>query len=246
MIPHFSRNCKGFFEKSLPFPFFAPEDWRKGPFAGAGRGEVRSERPADDVVEDGLHVVDVVGFALQYRGVAHRYAHTAQGGDALVDLPLGAARHLGAAHHGLEDLAHQRLGLPAGFDLIQPGPDKAALQEAEHQGVRAQGFDDMVNDKDHLVGEAGKLGGVLLGSGTGVVQQLVAHPGQQGLRDRTLIGKIEVERALAHLGAGGDILHAGLGGAPLQKQLVSCIQKRAALFLFLSFHGAHSLLHPLF
>ena len=90
------------------------------------------------------------------------------------------------------------------------------------------------------------FGGVLLGSGTGVVQQLVAHPGQQGLRDRTLIGKIEVERALAHLGAGGDILHAGLGGAPLQKQLVSCIQKRAALFLFLSFHGAHSLLHPLF
>ena len=90
------------------------------------------------------------------------------------------------------------------------------------------------------------FGGVLLGSGTGVVQQLVAHPGQQGLRDRTLIGKIEVECALAHLGAGGDILHAGLGGAPLQKQLVSCIQKRAALFLFLSFHGAHSLLHPLF
>ena len=129
---------------------------------------------------------------------------------------------------------------------IQPGPDKAALQEAEHQGVRAQGFDDMVDDKDHLVGEAGKLGSVLLGGGTGVVQQLVAHPGQQGLRDRTLIGKIEVERALAHLGAGGDILHAGLGGAPLQKQLVSCVQKRTALFLFLSFHGAHSLLHPLF
>ena len=90
------------------------------------------------------------------------------------------------------------------------------------------------------------FGGVLLGSGAGVVQQLVAHPGQQGLRDRTLIGKIEVECALAHLGAGGDILHAGLGGAPLQKQLVSCIQKRAALFLFLSFHGAHSLLYPLF
>ena len=105
------------------------------------------------IVEDGLHVVDVVGFALQYRGVAHRYAHAAQGGDTLVDLPLGAARHLGAAHHGLEDLAHQRLGLAAGFDLIQPGPDKAALQEAEHQGVRAQGFDDMVDDKDHLSGK---------------------------------------------------------------------------------------------
>ena len=68
----------------------------------------------------------------------------------------------------------------------------------------------MVDDKDHLVGEAGKLGSVLLGGGTGVVQQLVAHLGQQGLRDRTLIGKIEVERALAHLGAGGDILHAVL------------------------------------
>ena len=83
MIPHFSRNCKGFFEKSLPFPFFAPRDWRKGPFAGAGRGEVRSERPADDVIEDGLHVVDVVGLALQHGGIAHRHAHAAQGGDAL-------------------------------------------------------------------------------------------------------------------------------------------------------------------
>ena len=128
----FFAQLQGLFEKSLPFPFFAPRDWRKGPFAGAGR-ERCSERPADDVVEDGLHVVDVVRLALQYRGVAHRYAHTAQGGDALVDLPLSAARHLGAAHHGLEDLAHQRLGLAAGFDLIQPGPDKAALQEAEHQ-----------------------------------------------------------------------------------------------------------------
>ena len=28
-----------------------------------------------EVVEDGLHVVDVVGLALQHGGIAHRYAH---------------------------------------------------------------------------------------------------------------------------------------------------------------------------
>ena len=45
----------------------------------------------------------------------------------------------------------------------------------------------------------------------------------------------------AHLGAGGDILHAGLGCAPLQEQLVCCIQKRPALFLLFAFHGIHAL-----
>ena len=33
-------------KKVCLFRFFALEDWHKGPFAGAGRGEVRSERPA--------------------------------------------------------------------------------------------------------------------------------------------------------------------------------------------------------
>ena len=84
-------------------------------------------------------------------------------------------------------------------------------------------------------------GSVLLGGGTGVVQQLVAHPPQQGLHHRTFVLKIQVKSAFGHLGPGGDVLHAGLGGAALQKQLVGCIQQGPALFLFFAFHGTHAL-----
>ena len=98
----------------------------------------------------------------------------------------------------------------------------------------------MVDDEHYLRGKVGQLG-VLLDRKAGIAQQLVAHPPQQRLHHRALILKIQIKRAFAHLCPAGDILHAGLGGAPLQKQLVGCIQQGAALFLFLTFHGAHAL-----
>ena len=98
----------------------------------------------------------------------------------------------------------------------------------------------MVDDEHYLRGKVGQLG-VLLDRKAGIVQQLVAHPPQQRLHYRALILKIQVKRSLAHLGTAGDILHAGLGGAPLQKQLVGCIQQGAPLFLLFPFHGAHAL-----
>ena len=83
--------------------------------------------------------------------------------------------------------------------------------------------------------------GVLTDRKAGIAQQLVAHPPQQRLHHRALILKIQIKRSFAHLGTAGDILHAGLGGAPLQKQLVGCIQQGAALFLLFPFHGTHAL-----
>ena len=98
----------------------------------------------------------------------------------------------------------------------------------------------MVDDEHYLRGKVGQLG-VLLDCKAGIAQQLVAHPPRQRLHHRALILKIQIKRAFAHLCPAGDILHAGLGGAPLQKQLVGCIQQGAALFLFLTFHGAHAM-----
>ena len=194
----------------------------------------------DDVVEHGFHGVDVVGFAFKDGRVAHRHAHAAQRRDALVDFALGQAGHFGAGHDGVEQFAHQRLGFAGGFDLVQPRPDEAALQKTEHQGVVPQGLNDVVDDEDHLVGKIHQRAGALTGR-HGVVQQLVAHAGQKRLGHSTFVGKIEIEGAFAHLGAGGDILHAGLGCAPFQEQLVCCIQKRPALFLLFAFHGIHAL-----
>ena len=199
----------------------------------------------DDVIQHGLHGVDVVRLALQDGRVAHRHAHAAQCGDALIDLPFGAAGHFGAAHNGLQQGAHQRLSLTGSFDLVQAGPDETAFQKAEHEGVPAQRFNDVVDDEDHLVRKGGEALGLFTG-GAGVVQQLVAHAGQQSLRHGTFVGKVEIKGALAHLGAGGDILYAGLGGPPLQKQFICRIQKRPALLLLFAFHGAHALSRFLF
>ena len=98
----------------------------------------------------------------------------------------------------------------------------------------------MVDHGHHLVRERLKAG-LPLHSLARIVQQLVAHPPQQGLHHRTFVLKIQVKSAFGHLGPGGDVLHAGLGGAALQKQLVGCIQQGPALFLFFAFHGTHAL-----
>ena len=204
-----------------------------------------AERFPYNIVQHRLHGVDVVGFAFEDGRIAHRHAHAAEGGDALVDLPLGAAGHFRAGEDGVEQFAHQRLGLAGGFDLVQPRPDEAALQKAEQQGVLPQGLDDVIDHEDHLVREAVQPGGVLTG-GHSVVQQLIAHPRQQRLGHRALVGKVEIERALADLCAGGDLLYAGLGSTPLQKQLICGVQKRPALLLLFAFHGAHALSRFLF
>ena len=184
-------------------------------------------------------MVDIVGLALEDAGITDGHAHAAKGGDALIDLPFCPPGHFGAGEDSVQQLPHQGFGFGAGFQLVQPGPDEAALQKLEYQKIAAQGLDDVVDDEDHLVRE-GEVVALLLDGGAGIVQQLITDLPQQCLRDGSLIGEVEIERSLRHLGALGDVRNAGLGRAAFQKQFISCVQQGFALFLLFSFHGTHS------
>lgn len=191
------------------------------------------QNPAHHAVQNRLHVVDRIGVPLDDGGEADGADHLDQDEYGLEKLVLGAALGEAAGFQRAGDLVPKQIFAQAELPLDR-GPGKVPLEQPQRQLVPLEILDHVVDEQHDVLGE------IPGAPGLHVFVSLGKHPGRdlvgELLQKMFLVVKIQVKRALRHIGAPHDFIDGGFSHALFQEQRVGCVDQVLLFLLLLALH----------